>query len=104
MKFPAIVITLLAVASCVFGQTAALNGRVTDESGAVVPAAKVTINRPGIPARTAVTGADGTFTLKGLPAGDYTLEAWTATYGVQEQKVSVRPGESTTVYFDFKGN
>ena len=50
-----------------------------------------------------VTGADGTFTLRGLPAGDYTLEAWTATYGAQEQKITVRPGESTTVYFDFKG-
>jgi len=52
----------------------------------------------------AVTGADGTFTLKGLPAGDYTIEAWTATYGDREQKVTVRHGESTTVYFDFKGN
>ena len=51
----------------------------------------------------AVTGADGKFTLKGLPPGEYTLKAWTATYGSQEQKVTVRPDESTTIYFDFKG-
>lgn len=50
----------------------------------------------------AVTGYDGTFTLKGLPAGDYTLEAWTATFGTQQQKVTVRPKESTTVDFAFK--
>jgi hypothetical protein len=51
----------------------------------------------------AVTGADGTFTLKGLPPGEYTIEAWTATYGAEEQRVTVRPDESATVYFDFKG-
>ena len=29
----------------------------------------------------AVSGSDGTFTIKGLPPGDYTIEAWTATFG-----------------------
>ena len=33
----------------------------------------------------AVSGSDGTFTIKGLPPGDYTIEAWTATFGTQEQ-------------------
>jgi len=50
----------------------------------------------------AVTGNDGTFTLKGLPAGDYTLEAWTATFGAQQQKVTVRPKELTTMSFTFR--
>jgi hypothetical protein len=51
----------------------------------------------------AVTGADGTFTIKGLPPGTYTLAAWTATFGEQEQPVTVGPKESKSVDFTFKG-
>jgi plastocyanin len=50
----------------------------------------------------AVTGSDGTFTIKGVPPGDYTLEAWTATFGTQDQKVTVAPKGSQTVDFSFK--
>lgn len=37
----------------------------------------------------AVTGADGSFNLKKLPAGDYTIEAWHEKYGTQTMKVKV---------------
>ncbi len=50
----------------------------------------------------AVTGSDGTFTLKGLPPGDYTIGAW-STFGTQEQKVTVGPKEAKTLDFSFKG-
>ncbi len=54
----------------------------------------------------AVTGSDGTFTIKGIPPGDYTIEAWTAIGGTggqtQDQKVTVAPKESKTVDFTFK--
>lgn len=36
-----------------------------------------------------VTGKDGSFTLKGLPAGDYTIEAWHEKFGTQAMKVKV---------------
>ena len=52
----------------------------------------------------AVTGSDGTFTLKGLPTGHYTIEAWTATFGTHEQKVTVGAKETKTVDFKFKAN
>jgi hypothetical protein len=52
----------------------------------------------------AVTGSDGTFTLNGLPPGDYTVEAWTATFGTQEQKVTVGAKETKTVDFKFKAS
>ena len=52
----------------------------------------------------AVTGSDGTFTIKGLPPGDYTIEAWTATFGTQEQKVTVGAKESKTADFTFKSS
>ena len=51
----------------------------------------------------AVTGSDGSFTIKGVPPGDYTIEAWTATFGTQDQKVTVAPKETKTVDFTFKG-
>jgi len=35
----------------------------------------------------AITGADGSFTIKGLPPGIYTLEAWHERFGTQEKKV-----------------
>ena len=35
----------------------------------------------------AVTGKDGTFSIKGLPAGDYTLEAWHEKFGTMTVKV-----------------
>jgi hypothetical protein len=49
----------------------------------------------------AVTGGEGNFALKGVPPGAYTLVVWTATFGTQEKKVTVRPGESTTADFTF---
>jgi plastocyanin len=51
----------------------------------------------------AVTGEDGSFTLKGLPPGEYTIEAWHEKYGAQEMKVKVGPKEEKQVDFTFKG-
>ena len=48
----------------------------------------------------AVTGDDGTFTLKKLPAGDYTIETWHEKYGVRTMKVKV--GATGAVTADFK--
>jgi plastocyanin len=47
----------------------------------------------------AVTGDDGTFSLKKLPAGEYTIEAWHETFGVRTMKVKV--AESGEVKSDF---
>lgn len=51
----------------------------------------------------AVTGADGTFTIKGLPPGNYTIEAWHEKYGTQDLQVTVAPKDSKTLDFSFKG-
>ena len=37
----------------------------------------------------AVSGADGSFTIKGLPPGDYELEAWHEKFGAKTLKVKV---------------
>ncbi len=46
----------------------------------------------------AVTGADGSFVIKNLPPGDYTLEAWHERYGTRT--VSVKVGSSGTAAAD----
>lgn len=51
----------------------------------------------------AVTGDDGTFEIKGLPPGDYTITAWQEKLGTQTMKVTVGAKESKTADFTFKG-
>ncbi len=50
----------------------------------------------------AVTGGDGAYTLKGLPPGDYTIGAWTATFGAEEQRVTLGAKETKTLNFKFQ--
>jgi hypothetical protein len=55
----------------------------------------------------AVSANDGTFTIKGLPPGSYTIEAWTAIGGggqTQDQQVTVGPKETKSVDFKFKAS
>jgi plastocyanin len=51
----------------------------------------------------AVTGKDGSFALKGLPPGTYTIAAVHEKYGEQEMKVTVGPkDDKQDVRFDFR--
>ena len=49
----------------------------------------------------AVTGEDGSFEIKDLPAGTYTLEAWHETFGAQTAEVTVAEGQAATASFSF---
>jgi hypothetical protein len=49
----------------------------------------------------AASKPDGTFEIKNLPDGDYTIQAWHEKLGTQEGKVSVKGGKGT-VDFTFK--
>jgi plastocyanin len=50
----------------------------------------------------ATTDASGKFEIKGLPPGDYTVEAWHEKLGTQEQKITVGAKESKEANFAFK--
>src|SRR2546425_437866 len=49
----------------------------------------------------AVSGRDGSFTIKGLPPGSYTIEAWHEKYGTQTATVTVAVGAPKTRDFTF---
>jgi plastocyanin len=51
----------------------------------------------------AVSNADGTFEIKGLPAGTYTIEVWHERLGTQTTKVTVDGKSSATANIAFKG-
>jgi plastocyanin len=49
----------------------------------------------------AVTKADGSFEIPGLPPGTYTIEAWHERYGTQTQQVTIGDKQAQTVSFTF---
>jgi len=48
------------------------------------------------------TGADGKFSLKGLPPGTYTIEAWHEKAGTQTAQVTIGAKETKQANFSFK--
>ncbi len=52
----------------------------------------------------AVSGAEGTYTIKDLPAGTYDVIAWHEKYGTQTMKVTVSGSDSKTADFAFKAS
>ncbi len=49
----------------------------------------------------AVSGADGSFSIKGLPPGEYELEAWHEKFGAQTLKVTVAEKADAKADFSF---
>lgn len=50
-----------------------------------------------------VSGADGTYTIPNLPAGDYTIEVWHARLGRARQEIHLGAEESKTLDFSIGG-
>ncbi len=54
------------------------------------------------PSRYSVTGQDGTFTLKDLPPGKYTITAWEENYGSQSEEITISGNETVPANFVFR--
>ena len=95
MRQPANVVLILALLAAppVCAQTATLRGQVTDESGALVPGAKVSVTAAGGAAKATKSDEGGAYNLTGLAPGDYSVQA-SAPRLVQTQpaKIALKPG------------
>jgi hypothetical protein len=63
---------LVAAAAAQQASTGTVKGVLTDDSGAVIPAARVSLSGSGV-SRTAQTQADGTYSFLGLAPGQYNV-------------------------------
>src|ERR1039458_5534933 len=71
--------------------TGTLRGTMTDDSGAVIPAANVTLTGNGV-AKTAQTQADGTYVFQGLAPGPYAVKAALPGFATINKPVTVTAG------------
>src|SRR6516164_3450199 len=78
--------------------TGTIAGTVTDQSGALVPTAKVTIvNKDTGSARELLTGSEGTFSSAALPAGEYEVRCEAVGFRQLVRPATVETGVTTTV-------
>jgi hypothetical protein len=93
LKFLHTLVTALLFSQVLLAQTATLGGQVTDESGAVIPGAKVTLNGPTGAVKSTVADHNGSYTFAGVPPGDYTVQATAPELSqAQPEKVALRAG------------
>ncbi|HEV2734917.1 MAG TPA: carboxypeptidase-like regulatory domain-containing protein, partial [Longimicrobiaceae bacterium] len=101
MKWTARLLCLLALTLLPAAAHAQSGGRITGtvtEGTAARPLAGVTVTVTGTQA-TAVTAADGRYTLANVPAGTARVRAAVIGYAAQERAVTVAAGQSATADF-----
>ena len=73
-----------------------MRGQITDESGAVIPSAKVTLNGPARLVKTTITLVDGSYSFVGLTPGDYIVQASAPELGLpQPVQIALKSGPQT---------
>jgi iron complex outermembrane receptor protein len=79
-------------------RTAAINGTVTDERGAVITGALVkATNKQTLKTKEERTDAEGHYAFTGLPPGDYTIEARAKGFQVLAKEARVTMGATTEI-------
>ena len=91
----------LAIACALLAQTdrGAITGTISDASGALIPAAKITLTNPATGFKTeTVSTATGNYTLGGIPAGKYSLLVESTGFSRYEQtNIEVQVAGTTRV-------
>ena len=96
MKLIRFLLAFSLLALPAFTQTLTLRGQVTDESGAVIPGAKVTLTGPAGLSKTTVTSNNGSYSFPNLPPGSYTVQASAPGLTLREPaKISATNGIQT---------
>jgi Carboxypeptidase regulatory-like domain len=92
----------LLLSSAAFSQsiTAALQGRVADNSGAVVAKATVTATNTDTGfSRSATSDASGEYSISSLPVGTYKVEVKAGSFQTQIRSIPLTVGQSATLDF-----
>jgi carboxypeptidase family protein len=85
-----LIVLLSTIGLALYGQVSGtLHGTVTDESGALVPGAKVTVSNAAGPVKSTTTNSEGSYSIAGIPPGTYSVLA-TSPGLVQFQAVTVQ--------------
>src|SRR5262249_40572709 len=85
----------IGVAVSLSGQTTALRGVISDETGAVIPDVNVIVTG-STGTRSATSANDGSYLLTGLPPGEYSVEASTPALALpQPQRITLSGGIRT---------
>jgi hypothetical protein len=95
---PACIFLILAslLSSPAFAQTAILRGQVTDESGAIVPGAKIVLAGPAGLSKATLAANDGSYAFADLPIGGYNVQASAPSLILrQPAKISLKTGTQT---------
>lgn len=91
--------TVNAAEITVTNQGGNVTGKVVDDSGNNVAGVTVSLVKDGQEPITVQTGAEGTYTIEDVLAGEYTIEVSKDGYAApqQEQKVTIITGQTVTV-------
>ena len=100
-----LLVSALALSSVASAQapTGIITGTVTDESGALIPYAKVTItNRATDFVRAAIANTEGFYSAPALPAGDYQVRSDHPGFRPLVRNATVQAGSTTAVDMSMK--
>jgi len=96
MKRTCLLFLVLFASSSPLAQTGSLRGQVTDQNGALIAGAKVTVTGPSGPIKTTNTDKSGSYSFTGLPPGDYEVRASAPNLEVAEPaKITLKAGGQT---------
>src|SRR5438270_14012483 len=100
MKTLSNLVALALLSSSVLAQapTATLSGKVTDQTGAVIPQATVTVSGAGGKHATATTDQLGGYQIQSLPAGSYNVSAGAKGFAnFSKPNVTLAAGETQSL-------
>jgi hypothetical protein len=89
-----VILVLAAVSAFAQATVGSIRGVLTDDSGAVIPAAVITLTGNGVQKSTQSQG-DGSYAFNGIAPGQYTIRATVPGFAVFEQPVKLTTGAVT---------
>src|SRR5258708_18138315 len=98
IRFSSVTLLLFMVAALTaLAQNTPLRGRVTDETGAVIPGATITATDATGRTFPATSSSDGSYTLTAIPPGPYVIEAKFAGFFMKQPVTFVARGQATNL-------